>query len=98
MQKTSIGPRSGPSLGVFSAAPDGEGPGTASDKGARILIVEDDYFVAMSLEHGLKEAGYHIVGIAASASEAVKLAKEGRPVLAIMDIRLAGNSDGIEAA
>jgi DNA-binding NarL/FixJ family response regulator len=62
------------------------------------LIVEDDYFVAMALEHGLKEAGYNVVGIATSASEAIKLAQDCKPVLAIMDIRLGGNSDGIEAA
>src|SRR4051794_18356006 len=98
MQKASIGLRSGPSPSARLAAPDTEGPGSSREEAARILIVEDDYFVAMALEHRLKEAGYNVVGIATSASEAMKLSKECKPVLAIMDIRLAGNSDGIEAA
>jgi DNA-binding NarL/FixJ family response regulator len=39
-----------------------------------------------------------VVGIATTAAEAIKLAKDCKPALVIMDIRLAGNSDGIEAA
>src|SRR4051812_29171916 len=88
------GERGGP---LLSAADKGSGASTAKP-GARILIVEDDYFVASSLEHGLKEAGYDVVGTAVSAAEAEQIAREMRPALAIMDIRLAGKSDGIEAA
>jgi DNA-binding NarL/FixJ family response regulator len=74
--------------------------GAAPQKGERerILIVEDDYFVAIELEHRLQEAGYEVIGIATTASEAVEFAREGNPALAIMDIRLAGNSDGVDAA
>lgn len=64
----------------------------------RVLVAEDDYLVALELEAGLKDAGFEVVGIAASADDAVKLAETGRPVLAIMDIRLAGGRDGIDAA
>jgi two-component system, response regulator PdtaR len=90
-----IGPRSGP--GAPLTAPDTNGVSTGGEA-VRILIVEDDYFVAMALEHELEAAGYSVVGVAASASEAIQLAKDSAPNLAIMDIRLAGNSDGIEAA
>jgi DNA-binding NarL/FixJ family response regulator len=60
--------------------------------------VEDDYFVASNLEHSLKEAGYDVVGVAVSAAEAEDMARDTRPALAIMDIRLAGKADGIGAA
>lgn len=64
----------------------------------RILIVEDDYFVAIDLEHRLKEAGFAVVGVAACAEEALELAATEKPVLALMDIRIAGARDGIETA
>jgi two-component system, response regulator PdtaR len=65
---------------------------------ARVLIVEDDFLVASDMEIGLKEAGIEVAGVASSAEEAVELAKTERPALAIMDIRLAGKRDGIDAA
>jgi DNA-binding NarL/FixJ family response regulator len=64
----------------------------------RILIVEDDYVVGLELENALSEAGFGVVGTANSAEEAVRLAISERPILAVMDIRLAGRRDGIEAA
>lgn len=64
----------------------------------RILVVEDDYFVALELEQVLREAGYAVVGIAVTAEEALTLARRHRPQLAVMDIRLAGRRDGIAAA
>ena len=79
-------------------SPAAEGGPEPEKPPTRILIIEDDYFVASNLEHRLKEAGYEVVGIAVSAGEAEQLAKEHRPALAITDIRLAGNSDGIDAA
>jgi DNA-binding NarL/FixJ family response regulator len=65
---------------------------------ARILIVEDDYLAAADTESGLTEAGFQVVGIAATAGEAIGLARSERPELIIMDIRLAGVRDGVEAA
>jgi DNA-binding NarL/FixJ family response regulator len=68
------------------------------DTQARILIVEDDYFVATALEQDLADAGFEVVGIAATAEEALHLARLHQPKLAVMDIRLAGKTDGIDAA
>jgi DNA-binding NarL/FixJ family response regulator len=79
-------------------SPDQPGSPEDGQARARVLVAEDDYLVALELEAGLKEAGFEVVGIAASADDAVKLAESGRPVLAIMDIRLAGGRDGIDAA
>ncbi len=64
----------------------------------RILVVEDDYFVAMDLESGLREAGMQVLGPVPTADEAVAIAEAERPILAVMDIRLAGERDGIDAA
>ena len=38
-----------------------------------ILIVEDDYLVALQFENALTEAGYEVVDIASTAAEAVQL-------------------------
>src|SRR5437868_5830917 len=72
--------------------------GEARQSPSRILIVEDDFFVATALENYLQEAGYEVVGTAMTAGEAIKMAAERAPALAIMDIRLAGAKDGVEAA
>jgi DNA-binding response OmpR family regulator len=76
----------------------GDPPRKAINGTARILIVEDDYLVAAALEGGLTEAGLKVVGVASSADEAVQLAGAQRPTLAIMDIRLNGRRDGVDAA
>jgi len=74
----------------------------ASDKqpsrAIAILVVEDDYLVAMQAETALREAGLESVGIATTAEEAIELASLQHPALAVMDIRLAGQRDGIDAA
>ena len=74
------------------------GPGEVATEGPRILIVEDDFFVALDLEAGLTDAGMKVVGPARTAEEAVALARAENPRLAVMDIRLASARDGIEAA
>jgi DNA-binding NarL/FixJ family response regulator len=65
---------------------------------ARVLVVEDDHLVAMEIEATLLEAGFEVTGIAATAEDALELCKATRPDLAIMDIRLAGARDGVDAA
>ena len=62
------------------------------------MIVEDDFLIASEVEGALIEAGYEVVGIAASAEEAIELAAARRPLLAVMDIRLVGPRDGIDVA
>lgn len=64
----------------------------------RVLIVEDDFIIAMELEHRLLDGGIEVVGTAITAGEAISMAEAERPDLVIMDIRLAGRRDGVEAA
>jgi DNA-binding NarL/FixJ family response regulator len=63
-----------------------------------ILVVEDDFLIAADVESSLRSAGFDVCGVATSADEAVSLARIHRPALAIMDIRLVGKRDGIDAA
>ncbi|MEI9406622.1 response regulator [Mesorhizobium argentiipisi] len=63
-----------------------------------ILIVEDDYLIALDIEAGLLAEGFSLAGLATSADEAISMALSTKPVLALMDIRLLGERDGIDAA
>jgi CheY-like chemotaxis protein len=64
----------------------------------RVLIVEDEAFVRLDLELALTSAGYAVIGSAVSADDAVSKAENERPDLVLMDIRLVGDRDGIDAA
>jgi CheY-like chemotaxis protein len=63
-----------------------------------ILVVEDDFLVAMQIEAALTEAGFALSGTAASGEEALAMVAAVRPALVLMDIRLAGEMDGVDAA
>lgn len=63
-----------------------------------MLVVEDEWLISIQLEQTLAAAGFEVVGTAGSAADAVALAGRERPDLVLMDIRLSGPADGIEAA
>lgn len=65
---------------------------------ATILIVEDEQLVAVDLEGHLTRLGYRVLDTLASGEEACAKVKLARPDLILMDVRLAGPMDGIEAA
>jgi len=65
---------------------------------ARVLVVEDEAVVAMDIEHRLINLGHKVVGVTARGEEAVRLGKELRPDLILMDIHLQGDMDGVTAA
>ena len=75
-----------------------EGRKTVEDYFARILLVEDEDVGARFVTRYLERHGYIIVGRAKSADEAINLAGEHRPDLVLMDIKLEGTMDGIDAA
>lgn len=64
----------------------------------RILIVEDEVIVAMTLEGVLQKLGYGVAGSVTNGPDAIRMAGEEMPDLVLMDIRLDGPMDGIEAA
>jgi CheY-like chemotaxis protein len=63
-----------------------------------ILIVEDEQILAADLESKLRQLGYRVDRIATSGEEAVRLVQEHAPSLILMDVRLSGKMDGVEAA
>jgi CheY-like chemotaxis protein len=69
-----------------------------SDRPLRVLIVDDDPGVAHVLEDMITEAGGESVGIITSALAAVGAAAVIAPDVVLMDVRLPGAMDGIEAA
>ncbi len=64
----------------------------------KILIVEDEFIVANNLQMILEEAGYTIIGVAASAREAQEYTEQYKPDLVLLDIRLKGKLSGIDIA
>ncbi|WP_292465713.1 response regulator [Methanolobus sp.] len=65
---------------------------------AKILVVEDENVVALEIKKRLTRLGYVVPSVAASGKEAISKAKGFLPDLILMDIRLKGEMDGIEAA
>jgi excisionase family DNA binding protein len=65
---------------------------------ARILVVEDEIVVAMDIQKSLTSLGYSSPDVVFTGSDAVQTAVETHPDLVLMDIRLKGDMDGIEAA
>ena len=56
----------------------------------RILIVEDEYLIALELESALRAAGYRVLGPAADVRAALELLAVERPDAAVLDVNLAG--------
>ena len=57
----------------------------------KILVVDDDRLVLATVSHGLAQAGYEVID-ADNGDDAILLAREHRPALALLDIRMEGKS------
>ena len=57
----------------------------------KILVVDDDRLVLATLTHGLSQAGYEVID-ADNGDDAILLAREHKPELALLDIRMEGKS------
>jgi len=64
----------------------------------RIMLVEDEVVTAIMMEAGLRKTGFPVAHRVVSGEAAVSLAIEDFFHVVLMDIRLAGQMDGIEAA
>ena len=63
-----------------------------------ILVVEDEELLAEMLQEELSEAGHHVIGPAATEAEAMQMAAESTPELALVDINLRDGSRGTMVA
>lgn len=63
----------------------------------RVVIAEDEALIRLDLKEMLEEEGYSVVGEAGDGEQAVELAREHRPDLVILDVKMP-KMDGISAA
>jgi len=67
-------------------------------RGLRALIVEDEILIAEELSERLSSLGFSVIDAVDSADEGIAIATRERPDLVLMDIRLKGEKDGVQAA
>lgn len=65
--------------------------------GPRALIVEDEVLIAEELKERLSLLGFSVIASVGSAEEGIAIATRERPDLILMDIRLKGEKDGVQA-
>jgi DNA-binding NarL/FixJ family response regulator len=63
-----------------------------------ILIVEDEELIAMAFKFQIEDIGYVVCGTAATAEDAIAMAITNCPKVILMDMRLRGEKDGVDAA
>jgi len=64
----------------------------------KILVVEDEAVIALRLQQRLSMMGYEVVALSHSSEESLEKARDLRPDLILMDIKIPGNLDGITVA
>ena len=65
---------------------------------SRVLIVEDEFLIALDLEAAMTGLGFEICGLAPNAEEARSLAMNHQPDVVLVDVYLGGAREGIETA
>lgn len=63
----------------------------------KILIVEDDLIIALSTEKMVEKIGHDVIERVTTGEQAVEVALREKPDIILMDIRLAGKMDGVDA-
>jgi PAS domain S-box-containing protein len=76
----------------------GERDNTKPTEKIKIMIVEDERIVAKNIENHLRKIGYEVISIVDSGEEAIARAAGAKMDLVLMDIKLSGEIDGVEAA
>jgi CheY-like chemotaxis protein len=69
-----------------------------SDLKKSVLIVEDEYLISLGLTAQIEDMGLKVCATADSADAAVIQAETHRPAIILMDVRLRGDRDGVDAA
>lgn len=65
---------------------------------ACVLVVEDEFVIAQGLCMQVEDIGLTVCATAATADDAIAAALAHRPMLVLMDVRLQGTGDGVDAA
>jgi DNA-binding NarL/FixJ family response regulator len=69
-----------------------------SELESHILVVDDEFLIAEGLCAQIEDIGMKVCGTADTADKAISLAQEYRPSVVLMDMRLRGQGDGVDAA
>ncbi len=64
----------------------------------QVLIVDDEFLIVMGLQDLIEDLGWEVCATAANADDAIAAARKYRPAIVLMDVRLQGDKDGIDAA
>ena len=67
-------------------------------EGCVVAVVDDEFIIAEGLTLQLEDMGLTVCGTAATADDAVALVQAKRPAIVLMDVRLDGEKDGVDAA
>ena len=63
-----------------------------------VLVVDDEFLIAQGLQMQVEDMGLAVCGTATTAEAAIALAEAHRPAVVLMDVRLDGQLDGVDAA
>ena len=63
-----------------------------------VLVVDDEFLIAQGLQMQVEDMGLPVCGTAATAEAAIAMAEAHRPAVILMDVRLDGRMDGVDAA
>jgi CheY-like chemotaxis protein/pimeloyl-ACP methyl ester carboxylesterase len=69
----------------------------AQDRALKILIIEDEKFLALDIESIVKSLGHTVTGMARTHTEATELWRRTRADLILSDVQLADGSSGLDA-
>lgn len=69
-----------------------------AESGKTLMIVEDEVLVAINLRDELEGAGFHVLNLTDRQEQAVAVARDSAPDLALVNIQLRGQDDGIALA
>lgn len=70
----------------------------SEDNKIQVLIIEDELLIAEDIRLQLEDLGYEVVGVASEYKEAISLLNDKIPDIALIDIIIEGERDGIEVA
>jgi two-component system, response regulator PdtaR len=101
IRMTADPPEDGSDLEATRAdAPDpaSERPKFPPERYKKVLIVEDEWLSGTDFEDSLRQAGFVPTGVAISFEEAIACCERETPNFVLMDVRLAGPKDGVQAA
>jgi CheY-like chemotaxis protein len=83
---------------ISSVQPEKRVAAPLSGNGWKILVVEDEAIIAMDIQSILRKIGFVQAEVVHSGEESIQKVAAGKPHLVLMDIKLKGDLDGIQAA